>query len=531
MFKHKQLLALLFSLLIGSGLFAQTLKPVQTLIDQAHKNGTSFFPIHLFQQTNTLDSSAARFAQQAQFLLLQPELLRALFSAQPQAISLVLPYNGQFLLVDLVRVDLGVGAQNMLISGQSSAMHPVYPGLHYRGVLHGSRESLAAFSFFEEEVFGFISDARFNNLVLGRVQTPRNVQGYMLYSDLELAMDNPFECSLLERQIDQKIDWNKTKKARQGSVKPVRIALEADFSLLQNRGGRQAVAHYLSALFNQLAAVFANEDIALTLSQLIVPEAPMYDHTSGNVSLLKQVVENHKERAFDLIQLVGHNQENPESVSYLNSLCTSEFRAAYCALEPAFSNVPTHSWALSNLAHELGHQFGARHTQWCGWPGGALETCSSGLEGNCTQPKVTGTGAASTLMSYCQLNGAPAPFFGGFGHLPGQLIRESVNTAPCRQHTQAYAASDRSSNTLREDQFSLAPNPATHQVTVVLNIENQIVNRIVVLDLLGRPALVREIHDQTDAVTLDLSGISKGIYLVQVFESENLLATRRLIKE
>lgn len=531
MSKQKHLLALVFSLLIVSGLFSQDLKPIQIQIDQAHKNGTSFQPVHLFQSTNTLDVSAARFAQNAQFLLLQPELLKDFLSAQPEAISLVLPYNGQFLLLDLIRVDLGAEAQRILIGGNASSMVPVKSGLHYRGILPGSTASLAAFSFFEDEILGFISDPRFNNLVLGRVQTTNNLNGYMLYSDLELAMDNPFECTVFESQTDQNLARTNSEKARRGSVKPVRIALEADYALLHNRGGQQATAQYLSALFNQLATLYANESVSLVLSQLIVPDLPMYDFSVGNYALLEELTRNHANQDFDLLQLVGLSANNPESASYLDGLCTRDFRVAYCALEPAFSNVPTHSWALSNLAHELGHQFGAHHTQWCGWLGGAIESCSSGLEGDCS-PAQTATRlqAGSTLMSYCLLNGAPASFAAGFGRLPGQLIRERIASATCMYIAElAYeGAQDRYSMESNQGQFDLVPNPAQSQVQIRLNQTKA--TRILVLDVLGRPLFTQLVSQGQESVQVDLNRIDNGIYLVQVFDGDVLLATKRLIK-
>ena len=525
MFKQTQLLALAFFLLSTSGIIAQNAKPAQALVNQARHQNISFPAVHLFQTTDPLNASAARFAQQAQFLLLQADQLKELLAAQPQAISLVLPYNGQLLTIDLVRAEMGTSALHVYSSGASESTFSVKAGLHYRGALQGSPESIAAFSFFDEELFGLVSDARFNNLVLGRMQVQGNTKGYMLYSDLELAMDNPFDCVLLEHQANQNTGIQT--KARQEPVRPVRIALEAGYALVQNRGSRQATVHYLSALFNQLTTVFAQEGIELALSRINIPSTPQYDHSTSGASVLKQLVENQTNRDFDLIQLIGLTQTNPESAGYINGLCTPEFGAAYCAIEPAFSQVPTHSWALSNMAHELGHQFGARHTQWCGWPGGAIESCSSGLEGDCSFSKTISGQKSSTLMSYCLLDGAPALLAAGLGRLPGQLIRENIGKASCLQAPETVL-SDGNFSLTESNSFALIPNPAQQQVQVHIK---QSATRLVVLDVFGRLVLTSTMSQQQSTVLLDLSGMATGLYFVQLFDGETLLATRRLIKE
>jgi hypothetical protein len=80
------------------------------------------------------------------------------------------------------------------------------------------------------------------------------------------------------------------------------------------------------------------------------------------------------------------------------------------------------------MAHELGHNFGSKHTHWCGWPKagggtGRIDSCYAG-------EAIFGVGCGTvvkpikgTIMSYCHLTGAGINFTKGFGAQPGAKIR------------------------------------------------------------------------------------------------------------
>ena len=66
--------------------------------------------------------------------------------------------------------------------------------------------------------------------------------------------------------------------------------------------------------------------------------------------------------------------------------------------------VPYFFWNIYCLVHELGHNLGAKHTQWCGWPEGPIDNCSNIEEiipGECQNYTNNPSPEVGTIMSYC----------------------------------------------------------------------------------------------------------------------------------
>ena len=88
-------------------------------------------------------------------------------------------------------------------------------------------------------------------------------------------------------------------------------------------------------------------------------------------------------------------------IAYLNGLCNSYNAGVSGNLTTSTNyNINTYAWNLDVVSHELGHNCGANHTHWCGWPGGPIDNCGS-LEGDCGGYTNNPTGQLGTIMSYC----------------------------------------------------------------------------------------------------------------------------------
>jgi hypothetical protein len=107
-----------------------------------------------------------------------------------------------------------------------------------------------------------------------------------------------------------------------------------------------------------------------------------------------------------------------------------------------YLTVPTYSWTVEVITHELGHLLGSPHTHRCVWNGNntaidncagvAIGTSAEGYSCMTTPPTVPSTTEKGTIMSYCHLvSGVGISFSNGFGPQPAARILSTVNGSTC----------------------------------------------------------------------------------------------------
>ncbi len=104
----------------------------------------------------------------------------------------------------------------------------------------------------------------------------------------------------------------------------------------------------------------------------------------------------------DLVHLLTRRTNTGTGgIAYLDVVCSNQFAVGFSSYLSGTSTYNGgYSWNLNVVAHELGHNFGSNHTQWCGWPGGPIDNCGS-LEGSCAGYVNNPTAQVGTIMSYC----------------------------------------------------------------------------------------------------------------------------------
>jgi Metallo-peptidase family M12/Secretion system C-terminal sorting domain/Fibronectin type III domain len=431
---------------------AQNIKPLAKMVHAQMDNGNTTTS-HLFTPVSASQNQAflnAKVISKGTVVKLDFTALTQLVESNAPVLSLELPFEGENLIVDMVQAPNVT--DDFVVKTSTSSDKPVSyeKGRYYRGIIRGMDESVAAISFFKNEVIGVVSSSLHQNLNIGRLESSTaRKDDYIIYSDKNFLVKPSLDCQsenvALKGNGNTLSDKIETAAMTVGGC--VRVYYELDYGTFTNRGSRANAVNYITACFNSVATLYLNESISTVISEIFVWETPDSYPTdaSGGLSAIRTTRTTFNG---DLAHLVSLRTGSGFSgVAYLFTsspytvLC-SAYKYAYSQTAATFSTYPTFSWTIEVLTHEMGHNMGSPHTQSCSWPGGAIDGCVAVEDGSCTRPAL-GAAGSGTIMSYCHLEPLVGiNFVNGFGPLPGARVRTAITLVSCLAATCATATCD-----------------------------------------------------------------------------------------
>jgi hypothetical protein len=392
--------------------------------------------INLFQQhTRPINQQieASKALRQGTILTLDAAAMRRIQAHAPKSFTLRLPDNGHEVIeLELFRQDIFAQGFRIEASGGEDVRH-IRPGLHYRGIIKNHARSFAAISVFEQQVSGSFASQAHGSWTLGRLNgTAANGQ-HVLFANSQLRdISRAPRCMTPAQAAD--IHSTGAAPAASNQAPCATEWLEAEYDIYQNKGSLQAVSDFLTGVFNNSSALYANDGITLQLSYLYIwtSEDPYNgSDTSSNLASFQQ----QRAASFSgtIAQLVTFRPLGGGVAAGFSGVCNADRRASMStsSLYDSFSSVPAFSWSVDVLTHEAGHLLGSRHTHACVWNGNntAIDGCAGYVEGGCALPGQPSAGG--TVMSYCHLTAVGTNFNLGFGAQPAQAIRNQVATGAC----------------------------------------------------------------------------------------------------
>jgi hypothetical protein len=417
--------------------------PPADLVEKARAAGSAFVRYEPLGLRGTIDASLKSAVSAGSVLRVDAGAFAALRNDAPKLATLALPSTGGTVELELVRVDVTTPDFKMVTSDSRGEAVPYTPGLHYRGVVKGVRGSLAAVSVFADEVFGIYRTGT-ETVVIGRLAGDNKPNDHLLYKEADLQGAKAFDCGSRDDVLRdgshsdpkefeefQAFQWEAPVETQEILARCVRIYVEADFDIFQNKGSAANVTNYITAVFNQSATLYANDSVPISLSQVFVWTSTSPYTSSSSSGLLSQFQQFRNSFNGDLGHLVAFRGGGGIAAGF-NGFCNSNIdnRQCFSGIQSTFQNVPTYSWTVEVFTHEMGHLMGSRHTHACVWNGNntAIDGCAA-PEGTCARPGIPGAGG--TIMSYCHQQSVGIRFPNGFGPQPGNVIRNRFASASC----------------------------------------------------------------------------------------------------
>ncbi|OSZ80932.1 hypothetical protein CAP36_06745 [Chitinophagaceae bacterium IBVUCB2] len=393
----------------------------------------------LFQQKTRLVNDFHSVATKYQAFDLNTSRLATLSSQSTSTLKMDLPFENSTLKLDLKKAAITTPNFSVVeaLPGGGRRTVSYSGGTFYQGKIEGKENSFATIAVFKDQVMGVIADEQ-SNIVLGAIErNGKATNEYTLYRDKDLTIDNPFVCSTPDGPAEENNTPNPiatTNAVTEAVGAPIEIYFECDFKFYQDKGSNTTtVINYVLSFFNNTALLYDNEDIKVQVSQILVwttqdPEAAAGLNTTSAVLPAFRTRMQSTTFVGDYAHFLSTRSLGGGIAYLLSNPCGSSSRVAVSAINNTYQNFPTYSWTVMVVTHELGHNFGSNHTQWCGWVGGALDNCFA-TEGGCPPGPAPTNGG--TIMSYCHTTSTGINLNNGFGQQPGDKIRQVIGAATC----------------------------------------------------------------------------------------------------
>lgn len=390
-----------------------------------------------FQNKKTLTQSLKTYVNKGAIYTFDKTVETALFRIKPTQFTLQFEFENKEWLVELEQNNLFSNGFFVRTANDQPFDYNPAEVLHYKGKIKGKPHSFAAISILQNELIAVIADEE-GNINIGALNNqPSGIaKDHIIYREADLTTVNPFICgseNLPETnqnplpQFAAPVSTNAVL-----NTEPVDIYFEADYSCYTSNGSNVTnTVNWATALFNVVTTLYENDSVYTKMSGIKVWNIADPYISFNTTSTVLTPFSSNMSGGFpgDLAHLLSRRSLGG-GIAWLNVLCNSAYyRTGVSANLGGTTNpFPTYSWNSMVVTHELGHNIASNHTQWCGWPGGAIDNCYT-TEGGCAQGPAPVNGG--TIMSYCHLTGYGINLANGFGPLPGAAIRNAVRTSTC----------------------------------------------------------------------------------------------------
>lgn len=321
-------------------------------------------------------------------------------------------------------------AEDFVLRNGAGEILDYSPGLYYYGILNNDPTAIVALSVFNDELHGMISTTN-GNFVIAKLTSESAAGTHIIYNDLNYSDPDELDCGTRDDGIVYTDEELAPLPVGEQPGDCIRVYVEVDDDIVSQKGGATNAANYVTGVFNESITLYANDGLAMVVSEMKVWDTPAPYSGSSSSAMLNSFQANTGAFNGDLAHLVSYQASGGIAAGF-SGICNSNVDNSKCfsSISSSYSVVPNYSFTVMVVTHEMGHLIGSRHTHACVWNGNgtAIDGCSGQTEGSCPLPGNPSNGG--TIMSYCHL-ATGIDFTQGFGPQPGNVIRNTINNSTC----------------------------------------------------------------------------------------------------
>ncbi|QIE58097.1 HYR domain-containing protein [Rasiella rasia] len=389
---------------------------------------TTFASFQLFNQNSANRSTAyANAVEDGVVLDFNASTIQAIYEDNPRTMNISVPLksDGSTVQLELVQKDIFSDDFRVRTSDGRDITNEIDRGKHFRGIIAGDANSLVSISIFRNEIIGFVANNE-GNFVIGKIKG--QTSQHIIYNDRNLMITNEFNCTTEDDGVGYTMEELTPQAANRDAGDCVNIYIEAGQSVYNAFGGNLTnTMNFLNGVFAQSYVLYANDGMALQTSDMLIWTTPDPYSGPSAANYRAQFQSNTGPGAFngDLGHLVEVDNVGGQAAGF-SGLCNANTDESLCFSgfsSTNYNNVPTYSFNVTIITHEMGHLMGSRHTHACVWNGNstAIDGCAGFTEGTCAIPPSANPG---TIMSYCTPN---ISFTEGFHPQPTAVMQNNVN--------------------------------------------------------------------------------------------------------
>ncbi|HMK06703.1 MAG TPA: M12 family metallo-peptidase, partial [Flavobacterium sp.] len=249
------------------GGFAQ--KEVSKKVNELLSQNVIFKPYSVLTATSNSDRDVNEVVDHSTLATIKMQAVQTLVADKNEYIELSIPYQGNTIAMQLYKVDIFAEGFHADTDKQKSISYQ--KGIYYRGIVKGDPNSVAAFSFFNNELNGMVSSDSYNNLVVGKLNRSGNINDYIIYSDMNMKVQNNFECHVKDAAILPAASNKNNTVLNPQSTRCVTMYFEIDYNLYQQNGSNTVTTNnWMTSVFNNVQTLYNNDGITVSLKSTFI---------------------------------------------------------------------------------------------------------------------------------------------------------------------------------------------------------------------------------------------------------------------